>query len=84
MDVVANACPIGRLVVGAENRDGISIAACSVQNERNQVRFRIVVFTDLAIWICSGRIEIAQSYGPQLVSRMKIGEMRSTMSFVSP
>ena len=48
VDVVTNACPIGRLVVGAENRDGISISACGIQNERHQVRFGIVVLADLA------------------------------------
>ena len=51
MDVVANACPIGRLVVGAEDRDGISISACGIQHEWHEVCFGIVVLANLHIRI---------------------------------
>src|SRR5271169_4911210 len=74
VDIVTNACPIGCLVVGSEDRDGLAVSAGGIENEWHQMRFGIVVRADLDIWIRSGRIEIAQRYGPQSVSRMEIGE----------
>src|SRR4051812_26930963 len=74
VDVVTNTSPIGRLVVGPKNRDGIPIPGCGIQNERQQMRFGVVVLAYLDVRIGSRRVEIAQCYGPQLVGGMEIAE----------
>src|SRR5581483_560530 len=42
MDVIANACSVRRGVVSSINGNVVAHARCRLQNDRNQVRFRIV------------------------------------------
>ena len=62
VDVVAQARAVRRRIVIAEDRDVIALAERDLENERDEVRLRIVILTDGAIVERTGRIEVTQRY----------------------
>ena len=48
VDVVADARPVGRRVVGAEHLDGRAAAQRGLEDERDQVRLGVVVLAEVA------------------------------------
>lgn len=47
MNVVPNACPIGSGVVIAEDHDFIALSQGNLQDDRNQMGFRIVILSQI-------------------------------------
>ena len=58
MNVIANAGPIRRRIIGAEHGDGLASTERRLQHERNQMRFGIVVLADAAVFGTSGHVEV--------------------------
>ena len=69
MNVVTDAGSVGCFVVGAENRDGFSLALSDLQNQRNQMRFGMVCFA--LIWGRACGVEVPQAGVTQSVDFMK-------------
>ena len=67
MNVVADRRPIRRRVIGSINFDLRPLPERRRQNERDEVRLRLVPFADFALGIGAGSIEIAQRHPPQPV-----------------
>jgi 3-oxoacyl-[acyl-carrier-protein] synthase II len=61
MHIVAQAGAIGRFVIVAEDLERLAQALGGIDGERDQVRLGIVVFSDLAIFGCTGGVEVAES-----------------------
>ena len=59
MDVIPDAGSVRSGIVIAEYFDFLAFAGRNFENERNQMGFRVVVFADLALRVCSGSVEIA-------------------------
>ena len=74
MDVIADAGAIGGGVVVAEDLQVGAAARHHIKHERDQVGFRVVVFTQIAIGIGAGSIEIAENHTGQPVGSAKIAE----------
>lgn len=67
VDVVAEAGAVGRGIVRAEDLQLKIAGQRGLESERDEVRFRIVEFTDLAGLVGSGGIEVAQAGDMQSV-----------------
>lgn len=65
MDVVPNASAVWCIIVCTKDGDCIPLAVWNLQNQRNQVAFRIVCFTDCASLICTASVEIPERNIPQ-------------------
>lgn len=57
MDVVTDACPIGRIMVRSVDRQLLPPAQCHIQDDGDQVGLRSMAFTQLAIRVAPRRIE---------------------------
>jgi hypothetical protein len=79
VNVVANRRPIRRRVIGSVDFDLRPLSERRPQNERDEMRLRFVPFTDLALGIGAGSIEITQRHPPQYQ-----WSARSIASLVSP
>ena len=72
--VVTHAGPVGRRIVGAEDRQvALRLESCS-QYPRDQMALGIVPFTDSALRIGAGRVEIAEPHRAEAVSALEILE----------
>ena len=49
VDVIANAGAVGGGIVVAENLDTLALSQRHLQHQRNQMRFRVVVFANRAV-----------------------------------
>jgi hypothetical protein len=77
MDVVTNARPTERLVVGSKNRDGPSIPGPDAFRDRGPA--------DLDAWIRAGRVENSAELQTAIGGRpWKSSSMGSTISFDAP
>ena len=65
MDVVPNASAIWCVIVCTKDGNCFPLAVWNLQNQRNQVAFRIVCFTDCASLICTASVEIPERNIPQ-------------------
>ena len=72
MDIVTNASSVWRRVVRAVDCDVVAHPLCGFQNERDQVRLRIVILPDRAVQRSTGSIEVAQSHIRETVGIRKI------------
>ncbi len=72
MNVITYAGSILRRIVLAKYRNIGPTPHCRIEDQRNQVSFRIVVLANFGVRICSCRIKIPQSDGLQPVSRIEI------------
>ena len=61
MNVIANVRAIRRVIVVAENLKLFALSLSNLQNNRKQVRFRMVIFADRAVRLGTGNVEVAQS-----------------------
>ena len=57
VDVVANAGAVGRGIILAEDLDLLPLPQGHLQHQRNQMRFRIVVFADVARRRCAAALK---------------------------
>ena len=71
VNVVPEARPIGRWVIRAMDLHFRPAAKRRIQRERNQMSFRIVIFTEVAIRIRAGCIEVPQRQIPEAMCLMK-------------
>ncbi len=60
VDVVTNAGLVAGRPIIAENRNRLSLAECHLQHDGDQMRFRIVVLSDVSLGRSSGSVEIPQ------------------------
>lgn len=74
VDVIADAGAVFRRVIRAEDGDMVAYALRRFQNERDEMRLRIVIFADGAALCRPGRIEIAERDVAKAVSGGEIGE----------
>ena len=76
MDVVADARPVGRGIVGSEDRRPVPTSERDVQQDRNEVRLRVVMLSrpDEAVRAC--RVEVSQRDAAQAECVMKTPEHR--------
>ena len=65
MNVVSNTCAVLGVVVITKNRNVFALSVGNLQNQRNQVRFRIVRLTNLTGDMGAAGVEVAQRYKPQ-------------------
>ena len=65
MDVIADTCAVLGVVVIAKNRNVFALSVGNLQNQRNQMRFRIVRFANFAGDMRAAGVEVAQRYKPQ-------------------
>src|ERR1700759_3916263 len=59
VNVVADAGSVRSFVVGAEDRDEFALALCDLQNQRDQMRFRMMRFALIGCRACS--VEVTQA-----------------------
>ena len=69
MDVVADAGSVGSFVVGTENRDEFALALRDLQDQRDQMRFRMMRFA--LVGGCACCVEITQAGVTQSVNLVK-------------
>src|SRR5947209_7366634 len=74
VDVIAYASSIGRIVVVTVNREDLAATGGGIQNKRDQVGLRIVIFTDLIVGVGASGVEVAQGDRPQPVSCLKVAK----------
>src|SRR5262249_37893652 len=74
MNVVAEAGPIGRRVVRAEDLDGWPLSHRGLDDEWNEMRFGIVVLANTPIGTGARRVEVAECRIAPLVCRGIVGE----------
>ena len=67
VNVVANARAIDSRIVIAKDFQGRSFALDCLQDERNQVRFRIMILANLASVVGPSRIEVSEGHVAQAV-----------------
>src|SRR5438874_1469868 len=60
MNVIPNASAIGRGIIGAKDLQMRTNAQSRLQDEWNQMRFRIVIFANISFWIGTGGIEVTK------------------------
>ena len=72
MNEIANRRAVGRGIVRTVDVEGRAQPQGRLDRQRHEVRFRGVNFTDLAIRIGPGRVEIAQGYRAQPI-RLAVG-----------
>ena len=65
MDVVSNTGAVLGVVVIAKNRNVLALSVGNLQNQRNQMRFRIVRLADFTGDMGATGVEVAQRYKPQ-------------------
>src|SRR5260370_19308275 len=58
--VIANARAVGGWIIGAETLDMGPLSHRCLEDESNQVRFRIVILSNRPIAASAGRVEIAE------------------------
>ncbi len=61
MNVIADAGSIGRIVIIAIYRNGVALAQCHLQHQRDEVRFRGMIFPDVAVGMSAAGVEVAQA-----------------------
>ena len=74
VDVVADAGAVGRGVVGAEDVDRLALAERDLQDERDEVRFGVVVFADRAVGGGAGGVEVAEGGVAEAVGVRVVGQ----------
>src|SRR5690349_1614735 len=74
VNVVADARPVGRGVIGAEDLEALALSGGRLQRQRDQVGLRFVPLTDRARGIGTGRIEVPEGDRAQAVSALGILE----------
>ena len=74
VDIVADTGTIGRRIISTKDFDTPALSQCRLQDQRNQVCFRRMVFPDHTAGIGSGRIKIAQGYIPQAIGTAELGQ----------
>ena len=72
MDVISNTCAVWRWIVIPEDIHERPLTKGSLQNQWDNVCFRIVIFAQLAIRICPGCIKIPQTNRFQLVGSPEV------------
>ena len=84
VDIVADTRPISSRIVVSIDRQAGAQTRGSMQRKRNQVRFRVMYFADLAAFVRSGCIEVSQGYVPEAVGPLICSERTSKNSFETP
>lgn len=74
MDVVAYTGSVRGFVIRPENLHVGPFAGGGIEDQRDQVGFRIVTLAHLSIWISSGSVEIAQANVLDSVSTVIVPE----------
>src|SRR5712671_3274273 len=74
VNVIANAGAVGRGIIRAEDLDLRPLAKNGLQDERNEMRFRIVIFANLGIGAGAGGVEIAECSTGPAIGRRIIGQ----------
>ena len=74
VDIVTDAGAVGRVVIVAENGKGRARSGGGEQRERDQVGFRVMVFTNPAVRGGTGRVEVTQRNAAQTVGHGRIGQ----------
>ena len=60
MDIIPDAGAVRRIIVCSENGDVVPLPQRNLEDQRNQMGFRIMRFSDLSVWMGSAGIEIPQ------------------------
>ena len=68
MDIIPDAGAVRRIIVCSENGDVVPLPQRNLEDQRNQMGFRIMRFSDLSVWMGSAGIEIPQRNVAEIVS----------------
>ena len=74
VDVIADAGAVGRGVVGAEDVDRLALAESDLQDQRDEMRFGVVVLADRAVGRGTGGVEVAQRGVAEAVGVRVVGQ----------
>lgn len=84
MHVVADTGAIRGIVIPAKYRYRLTPARGGLQDQRDQVGFRLVAFTQLAIRVSTGGIEVTQAYRLQAIRPVEVLENLLDHPFAQP
>lgn len=74
VDIIANAGPVSRVIVVAEDADAWPIARNRVKHERDEVGFGIMRLADFALRIRAGGVKISLRHPRNPMRALKISQ----------